>query len=75
MNILPMLIIGKDVFLGTITLGVLMQVDNVFSKVNHSFSLFIHNWPTITKLQSVVLRLGEFEQHLDEHQPKQTAIT
>ncbi len=61
MIIVPYIIVGPSLFSGAITLGVLMQVSNAFSKVRESFSIFIGNWTTITELRSIHKRLREFE--------------
>ncbi|PIE72454.1 MAG: transporter [Deltaproteobacteria bacterium] len=61
MIIVPYLIMGPGLFTGVITLGVLVQVSNAFSKVRESFSIFIANWTTITELRSIHKRLREFE--------------
>ncbi len=61
MVIVPYLIMGPGLFSGLITLGVLVQVSNAFSKVRESFSIFISNWTTITELRSIHKRLKEFE--------------
>jgi len=61
MVIVPYLIMGPGLFTGLITLGVLVQVSNAFSKVRESFSIFIANWTTITELRSIHKRLKEFE--------------
>jgi peptide/bleomycin uptake transporter len=61
MVIVPYLIMGPGLFTGVITLGVLVQVSNAFSKVRESFSIFIANWTTITELRSIHKRLREFE--------------
>ncbi len=61
MVIVPYLIMGPGLFSGLITLGILVQVSNAFSKVRESFSIFISNWTTITELRSIFLRLKEFE--------------
>src|SRR5210317_1591562 len=61
MIIVPYLIMGPGLFTGLITLGVLVQVSNAFSKVRESFSIFIANWTTITELRSIHKRLKEFE--------------
>ncbi len=61
MTIVPYLIMGPGLFTGLITLGVLVQVSNAFSKVRESFSIFIGNWTTITELRSIHKRLKEFE--------------
>lgn len=65
MIIVPYLIMGPGLFTGLITLGVLVQVSNAFSKVRESFSIFISNWTTITELRSIHKRLREFEQNIN----------
>jgi peptide/bleomycin uptake transporter len=65
MVIVPYLIMGPGLFTGLITLGVLVQVSNAFSKVRESFSIFIANWTTITELRSIHKRLKEFEFNID----------
>ncbi|BCL61533.1 transporter [Desulfomarina profundi] len=65
MVIVPYLIMGPGLFTGIITLGVLVQVSNAFSKVRESFSIFIANWTTITELRSINKRLREFEENID----------
>jgi len=52
---------APGLFIGTITLGVIVQVSNAFARVHNSFSLFIHQWTTITELRSIHRRLNEFE--------------
>jgi len=64
MVIVPYLIMGPGLFTGLITLGVLVQVSNAFSKVRESFSIFISNWTTITELRSIHKRLHEFEANI-----------
>lgn len=64
MIIVPYLIMGPGLFTGLITLGVLVQVSNAFSKVRESFSIFISNWTTITELRSIHKRLREFEHNI-----------
>ncbi len=64
MIIVPYLIMGPGLFTGLITLGVLVQVSNAFSKVRESFSIFISNWTTITELRSIHRRLREFEANI-----------
>jgi peptide/bleomycin uptake transporter len=65
MVIVPYLIMGTGLFTGLITLGVLVQVSNAFSKVRESFSIFISNWTTITELRSIHKRLQEFQVNIN----------
>lgn len=65
MVVIPFIIAGPSLFLGGITLGVLIQISNAFGKIENSFGLFIDNWTTITELRSIWRRLHEFEANLD----------
>lgn len=67
MVVVPFLIAGPALFSGIITLGILIQIDNAFGKVQNSFSLFMENWTTVTELRSIKKRLREFEMNLDLH--------
>ena len=73
MSILPYIVMGPGLFTGMLTLGVMVQVSNAFAKVHGSFSLFLHNWTTITELRSIWKRLHEFETNLDRYQVAQAA--
>jgi len=64
MIIAPYLIMGPSLFTGAITLGVMVQVSNAFSRELGGFALFLHNWTTITELRSIWKRLHEFEANL-----------
>jgi len=64
MIIAPYLVMGPGLFTGMITLGVMVQVSNAFSRVHGGFALFLHNWTTITELRSIWRRLHEFEANL-----------
>ena len=68
MIIAPYLIMGPGLFTGLITLGVMVQVSNAFSRVHGGFALFLHNWTTITELRSIWRRLHEFEHNLIKYQ-------
>jgi peptide/bleomycin uptake transporter len=70
MIIVPYLIMGPGLFTGVLTLGVMVQVSNAFNKVHGSFSLFLHNWTTITELRSIWKRLYEFENNLNRYSQK-----
>ncbi len=67
MIIFPYLVMGPGLFTGLITLGVMVQVSNAFSRVHGGFALFLHNWTTITELRSIWKRLHEFENNLDRY--------
>jgi len=62
--IVPYMIVGPSLFTGAVTLGVLIQVADAFSRVRQSFSVFIDNWVAITDLRSIHKRLREFEHNI-----------
>jgi len=61
MVIVPYVIMGPGLFVGSMTLGILIQTSSAFREVHSSFSLFINNWTRITELRSIFRRLNEFE--------------
>ena len=63
--IIPFLIVAPALFAGAITLGIVMQMNNAFSQVRSSFSIFITNWTQITELRSIYKRLKEFEKNIN----------
>jgi len=73
MIIAPYLIMGPGLFTGVITLGVMVQVSNAFSRVHGGFALFLHNWTTITELRSIWKRLSEFESNLEMYRRESLA--
>ncbi len=66
MMILPYLIMAQGLFSGIITLGIMAQVSNAFSRVRSSFSIFTMNWTTVTELRSIYRRLREFEAAIEQ---------
>lgn len=74
MIIVPYLIAGPALFSGAISLGILVRISNAFQRVHGSFSLFIHNWTTVTELRSIRKRLCEFQNNLDIHQPEEVKM-
>ncbi|WP_267523879.1 putative transporter [Campylobacter sp. MG1] len=64
MVIFAFILVGENLFLGTLSLGVLIQINNAFSNVRASFSVLTQNWTTITELRSIFIRLSEFEKHI-----------
>ena len=67
----PFLVLGAGLFVGLLTFGVMMQVNDAFTRVNNTVSQFIQNWQIITEVRSIYRRLGEFEHHLQDLQPQQ----
>ena len=62
--IVPFLVLGSGMFASLITFGVMMQINDAFTRVNNTIAQFIQNWQVITEVRSIKLRLSEFEEHL-----------
>ena len=65
-NLYGIFILFPSIAAGAITLGLMMQISNVFGKVRESFQYLIASWPTIIELLSIYKRLKAFESTLDD---------
>ena len=65
-NLYGLFVLFPSIAAGTITLGLMMQISNVFGKVRVSFQYLIVSWPTIIELLSIYKRLKAFESTLDD---------
>lgn len=65
-NIYGLFVLFPSIAAGAITLGLMMQIANVFGKVRESFQYLIASWPTIIELLSIYKRLKAFESTLDD---------
>ena len=65
-NLFGLFVLFPSIAAGTITLGLMMQISNVFGKVRESFQYLIASWPTIIELLSIYKRLKAFENSLVE---------
>jgi peptide/bleomycin uptake transporter len=74
MVIVPYVIMGPGLFVGSMTLGILIQTSSAFREVHSSFSLFINNWTRITELRSIFRRLNEFEIAIGYKKSKKSRI-
>ena len=61
-----LVVLFPSIAAGTMTLGLLNQIGNVFDKVRESFQYLISSWKTIIELLSIHKRLKAFESVLDE---------
>lgn len=64
-NLYGLFVLFPSIAAGAITLGLMMQINNVFGKVRESFQYLIESWPTIIELLSIYKRLRAFESTLD----------
>lgn len=56
-----LVVLFPSIAAGTMTLGLLNQIGNVFDKVRESFQYLISSWKTIIELLSIYKRLKAFE--------------
>lgn len=64
-NVFGLFLLFPSIVAGTITLGLLTQITNVFEKVRTSFQYLINSWATLVELMSIYKRLRSFEQQID----------
>ncbi|WP_315308931.1 peptide antibiotic transporter SbmA [Pantoea vagans] len=65
-NVFGLVMLFPSIAAGTITLGLLNQISNVFDQVRSSFQYLITSWSTLVELMSIYKRLRSFEQILDD---------
>ncbi|WP_110747862.1 peptide antibiotic transporter SbmA [Phyllobacterium leguminum] len=64
-NIFALVILIPAIAMGRLTLGLLNQIQNVFSQVSGSFQYLANSWSTIVELLSIYKRLRAFEAAID----------
>lgn len=69
-NVFGLFLLFPSIVAGTITLGLMTQITNVFGQVRGSFQYLISSWTTLVELMSIYKRLRSFEHELD-NQPLQ----
>lgn len=67
-NLYGLFVLFPSIAVGAITLGLMMQISNVFGKVRESFQYLIESWPVIIELLSIYKRLRAFESVLEDKQ-------
>ncbi|MER8590243.1 MULTISPECIES: peptide antibiotic transporter SbmA [unclassified Mesorhizobium] len=60
-TIFPLFLMTPSLVAGTLTLGLVNQVNSAFSQVTSSFQYLVNSWSTIVELLSVHKRLRAFE--------------
>ncbi|ROP50031.1 peptide/bleomycin uptake transporter [Enterobacter sp. BIGb0383] len=64
-NVFGLFLLFPSIVAGTITLGLMTQITNVFGQVSSSFQYLINSWVTLVELMSIYKRLRSFERTLD----------
>lgn len=65
-NIFGLFVLFPAIVAGTITLGLMNQISNVFDQVRSSFQYLINSWSTLVELMSIYKRLHSFEMILKD---------
>ncbi|MEC5321547.1 peptide antibiotic transporter SbmA [Brenneria populi subsp. brevivirga] len=65
-SIFSLFLLFPAIIAGTLTLGLMTQITNVFNQVRDSFQYLIHSWSTIVELLSIYKRLRAFEAVIDK---------
>ncbi|MFG6655135.1 peptide antibiotic transporter SbmA [Scandinavium sp. M-37] len=65
-NVFGLFLLFPSIVAGTITLGLMSQINNAFSQVRGSFQYLISSWTTLVELMSIYKRLRSFERELDD---------
>ena len=64
-TVFGLFLLFPSIVAGTITLGLMTQISNVFDQVRSSFQYLISSWTTLVELMSIDKRLRSFERELD----------
>ncbi len=64
-NVFGLFLLFPSIVAGTITLGLMTQITNVFGQVRGAFQYLINSWTTLVELMSIYKRLRSFEHELD----------
>jgi len=64
-SVFGIILLFPSIVAGTITLGLMTQITNVFDRVRGSFQYLINSWTTLVELMSIYKRLRSFERELD----------
>ncbi|MBP2836232.1 MULTISPECIES: peptide antibiotic transporter SbmA [Dickeya] len=60
-NVFGIIMLLPSIVAGSLTLGLMNQITNVFDQVRSSFQYLINSWTTIVELMSIYKRLRSFE--------------
>ena len=72
--LVPFMITMPGYFQGLFTLGVLMQIKSVFSRIRNAASYLLDNYVEITEIQAICIRLDEFQKSVDFYDKDKPAI-
>ncbi|WP_320727370.1 peptide antibiotic transporter SbmA [Enterobacter sp. 118C5] len=74
-TVFGLFLLFPSIVAGTITLGLLTQITNVFDQVRNSFQYLINSWTTLVELMSIYKRLRSFEHELDDRDLQEVTNT
>ena len=70
----PFALLAGGLVVGLVSFGIMMQINDAFTRVNNTLTQFIQNWQLITETRSIYGRLHEFEQRLANPEPDQEGV-
>jgi peptide/bleomycin uptake transporter len=74
-TVFGIVLLFPSIVAGTITLGLMTQLTNVFDQVRSSFQYLISSWTTLVELMSIYKRLRSFERELDDRDLQEVTNT
>ncbi|KJO34145.1 peptide antibiotic transporter SbmA [Enterobacter roggenkampii] len=74
-TVFGIVLLFPSIVAGTITLGLMTQITNVFDQVRSSFQYLISSWTTLVELMSIYKRLRSFERELDDRDLQEVTNT
>ena len=74
-NVFGLFLLFPSIVAGTITLGLMTQITNVFCQVRGAFQYLISSWTTLVELMSIYKRLRSFERELDDKDVQEVTHT
>ena len=74
-TVFGIVLLFPSIVAGTITLGLMTQITNVFDQVRSSFQYLINSWTTLVELMSIYKRLRSFERELDDRDLQEVTNT
>ena len=74
-TVFGLFLLFPSIVAGTITLGLMTQITNVFGQVRGAFQYLINSCSTLVELMSIYKRLRSFEHELDSDKIQEVTHT
>ena len=72
--LIPFMVLGHEYFNSAMTLGALMHIKSMFSRIRNAMAYFLDHYSEVTELMAITQRVSEFFTRIDffDHNPKET---